>query len=789
MTTDRYVSRAVLLIGLLASGLVAQVDTCLGQDKTPAWVYSADLLRPFWKGTRVEGESVLFIRDIATGEARANVLFPIESLRSVKDSRGVTTYQEGRDYVWKPGSREVILPRGSRIPSSLPGDLRRPARSQKYELTHRDGNGEIFFGALLEYHDLQTCLTYEHKVDQWTGPVPTYRPDVLRRTTHRLLNRQPVSIVVLGDSISSGCNASGWAGGEPYQPAYPELVRRHLHERFMGPVRLTNLSISGRDTRWALSMVDDVIKAEPDLVILAFGMNDSAGRPAAEFKANTEEMIARIGKQRPETEFILVATMLGNRGWTRLRHELFAEYRDTLASLTSPSIALADLTSVWARFLELKQDWDQTGNGVNHPNDFGHRVYAQVITTLLLPDGQVTTAPESSRVFDSGTIRLKESRVAGAYTYAYGLAAADLDGDGRLDLTSADAEPNSNLYLFRNQGQGRFLHSAIQRFGLRDDDPVRLERHAIGDINGDGRPDVVIVDNHKWDIRWMENPGLERISGVWALHRVTSKGDVPGAYDVDLADIDADGDLDVAASSWRFGQRFDWFENLGQPGRGTAWKRHEVEGKAGETRTVALADFDGDGRPDLLGSSRTGNAVVWFRNPGGSSDLDWIKTQIDDATVAPAHGHPVDIDRDGDLDVIMAFGIAAGVASGAPESHQVAWYENVGMPGLGKSWKKHPISSRFPQGFEAVAGDLDGDGDLDAVATAWGPEGRISWFENLGDPTGQWRQHPIKDHWPNAVTVLIRDLDGDGRLDIAACAERGANEVRWWKNEGNVVYR
>ena len=59
--------------------------------------------------------------------------------------------------------------------------------------------------------------------------------------------------------------------------------------------------------------------------------------------------------------------------------------RDALAKLTGPGIALADLTAVWTGFLERKHDWDQTGNGVNHPNDFGHRVYAQVISTLVDP--------------------------------------------------------------------------------------------------------------------------------------------------------------------------------------------------------------------------------------------------------------------------------------------------------------------------------------------------------------------------------------------------------------------
>jgi hypothetical protein len=42
----------------------------------------------------------------------------------------------------------------------------------------------------------------------------------------------------------------------------------------------------------------------------------------------------------------------------------------------------------------------------------------------------------------------------------------------------------------------------------------------------------------------------------------------------------------------------------------------------------------------------------------------------------------------------------------------------------------------------------------------------------------------LKENWANANTVFIADLDGDGRLDIVAAAERGSNEVRWWRNEG-----
>lgn len=766
-------------VGLLLIGAAAA-----DEPSKPEWQFVPEVLRPFWQGTVMHGESVLFIKDPNTGTARASVLFPVDSVLSVQDSTGTFRYEEGRDYQWKADSRELILPFGSRIPSRTTQELRRPAKSQKYELTHRDGNGEIYFGSRLEYAEMQTCITYSHAPDLWKTPVPKFDAAALPRTLEKLLNKKPLSIAVVGDSISAGCNASGWADGVPYQPPYPELLRRTLEERFQGKVSITNPSAGGTDTSWVLSAIDKVVEPQSDLVIIAFGMNDSAGRPAAEYRANTEAIMTKIRERLPDTEFILVASMIGNPAWTRLQQPLFPQYRDALAELCRPGVALADLTSVWAAFHELKHDWDQSGNGVNHPNDFGHRVYAQVLSTLLIPDGEHGVVEPASKSVTAGPLRLTEQQLRGNYTYSYACVAADLDGDGDLDLTSADAESNSNLYLLQNDGKSQFRHSFIQKYSMDSDQPVRLERHAIGDVNGDGLPDLVIVDNLKWDIRWFENPGTAALNQPWKLKRMCAPGDVPGSYDVALADLDADGDLDVAASSWRFGNRFDWFENVGRPGKGDSWIRHEIDSMVGETRTIAVADFNRDGRPDLLGSSRTGHQTMWYSNSGSPATELWRKTVIDDKTMFPAHGHPVDMDNDGDSDVLMAFGIAAGVSSDSPESHQVAWYENVGNPGVGAEWKKHSIVTGFAQGFEAVAGDLDGDGDQDVVATGWGPAGHLDWFENTGDSTKGWRHHVIKQNWPNAVTVILADLDHDGRLDIVACAERGANELRWWKNEG-----
>lgn len=358
--------------------------TMAQQPAHTGWKYQPQLLRPFWQGDTVEGESVLFIRDDTTGEATATVLFPIKEVLTVCNSAGDKTYEAGRDFVWKPGSREIVLPAGSGIVAKTPQELRRPAKSQKHELTHRDGNGEIFFGAELEYHAMQTCITYQHAADEWKGPTPKFAADALPKTIARLRSEQPLSIVLLGDSISTGCNASGWAHGIPFQPAYPDLLREHLEATYSTKVSLTNLSVSGTSTPWGLTMLDKVVEHQPNLVILAFGMNDSAGRSADEYQANTQAIIDRLRETLPETEFILVASMLGNRDWIRLNHEAFPQYRDALSKLCQPGIALADLTSIWTEFLERKHDWDLTGNGVNHPNDFGHRVYAQVLSTLLV---------------------------------------------------------------------------------------------------------------------------------------------------------------------------------------------------------------------------------------------------------------------------------------------------------------------------------------------------------------------------------------------------------------------
>ena len=401
---------------------------------------------------------------------------------------------------------------------------------------------------------------------------------------------------------------------------------------------------------------------------------------------------------------------------------------------------------------------------------------------------RLDVAAALKHVFDAErpdtAIQFSEHLIANNYAYAYGIAAIDIDRDGDLDLTSADYTPHNRLYLFENDGQ--FTPDKFKKHIIQKNDPERLERHMIGDVDGDGDSDVVIVKNLRGDLLWFENSGKPTDGNLWKRHVITT--DLPGAYDVALADFDRDGDLDVAASSWLLGNQFAWFENDGSPKQGE-WQKHLIEKDVAETRTMRAADFDGDGDIDLLGTGRQSNEVIWYENRTTTGPITWKKHLIDSTSKCPAHGNPADMDGDGDLDVVMALGFffrpgsRDKAASERHEDNQIVWYENNGQPAKGP-WKKHVIGPNFDDAFEAVAGDLDGDGDIDVAATSWRNPGRLAWFENSGDPKAPWTRHTLKTNWRSANQVIIADLNGDGRPDIVACAEHGSYELRWWRNEG-----
>jgi acyl-CoA thioesterase-1 len=143
--------------------------------------------------------------------------------------------------------------------------------------------------------------------------------------------------------------------------------------------------------------LERLLGTKPDLVLIAYGMNDVGGRDPKAFRANIETMLRRLREANPATEVILVAPMTGNADWMATPPGMFPLYRDALASLEGPGVVLADLTTVWLRLMERKRHLDLTGNGVNHPDDYGHRVYAQAILALLVEPALIPRRASSDR--------------------------------------------------------------------------------------------------------------------------------------------------------------------------------------------------------------------------------------------------------------------------------------------------------------------------------------------------------------------------------------------------------
>jgi hypothetical protein len=126
-------------------------------------------------------------------------------------------------------------------------------------------------------------------------------------------------------------------------------------------------------------MVSQVAAARPDLVILAFSMNHD--EPAPAFGSVMRQLRNAIQTADPQADIVLVACMTAN---PRIRPmERYVGYRDALRNLELPNVVLADVTAPWLELLNRKPFSDLSGNNVNHPNDFVHRLYAQVICQLF----------------------------------------------------------------------------------------------------------------------------------------------------------------------------------------------------------------------------------------------------------------------------------------------------------------------------------------------------------------------------------------------------------------------
>ncbi len=379
---------ARLLTALFSIALISAFATAEEDTKHPdvgAMLDELHLLDPIWRGETVYRESLIFVRDGAGKAAVGKLLFPAERVLALRRADRSQEFEAGRDFTFEPGDRSLKLAPESRIPQLATETLFPPAGSPR-SIPHKTGDATrgVLFDNQHWFHDQQVEVTYTHKPVNWQGKIPTLAARELPRTLARLRTKQPLTIAVSGDSISEGYNASGFSGVAPWMPPYPELVAAQLRRSYGGEVKLVNRAVGGWNVLRGQGDLDALLAMQPDLIIIAYGMNDVGARNPASYRAAIAEMLERIHKQNAETEVILVATMLGNSQWVHTPREMFRPYRDVLASFIGPGVALADLTDLWEQLLTHKREIDVNGNGVNHPSDFGHRLYAQVILALLV---------------------------------------------------------------------------------------------------------------------------------------------------------------------------------------------------------------------------------------------------------------------------------------------------------------------------------------------------------------------------------------------------------------------
>lgn len=375
------IPRRMLMLALACLAMAADSDK---PRPVAEQLPDLQLLRGPWHLGTIHRESVFFIQE-GEGKPAAKLLFDAERVLAVHRADGKQAFQADKDYQLTADGSTLVLPPGSRVFFRKVEELY-PSKGSPNSIGRRAGHeGQaLLFGEGHFFHDQQVEVSYvPRKGAEWTGPKPALAAKGLPATLALLRASKPLTLAVSGDSISRGGNASGFTKAAPGMPPYPDLVATQLEKTYGSKVTLHNRSVGGLSVGGGLKDIDNLLKHQPDLVIIAYGMND-VGRDPEGFKATIAKMLARIKETQPAAEVILVASMIRNPDANPMAADMFLKYRDALLTLETAGVVVADLTAVWEQLLKRKRFVDLAGNGYNHPNDYGHRLYAQMILGLLI---------------------------------------------------------------------------------------------------------------------------------------------------------------------------------------------------------------------------------------------------------------------------------------------------------------------------------------------------------------------------------------------------------------------
>jgi hypothetical protein len=357
-----------------------------------------------------------------------------------------------------------------------------------------------------------------------------------------------------------------------------------------------------------------------------------------------------------------------------------------------------------------------------------------------------------------------------------------------------------------DMNEGRLLRAALKpEFG-----PLKVIARDLGhpahvedcDLDRDGIRDLVVADlgvfypsdNAQGRVIWLRGKADRSFEPPAIL--ATGLGRVS---DVRPADFDGDGDLDliVAVFGWHDQGEILLLVNRGGAEGHLAFDRKQVDPRHGAIH-VPAADLDGDGRMDFVAAiSQEYETVEAFLNDGAGG---FRRETIFDAGM-PSFGlsgiRLVDLDKDGDLDVLMTNGDVLDTGVMRAE-HGVHWLENAGSYPF-----KHRKLAALYGAAGAAAGDIDGDGDLDVVAGSFLPDRLFAEERKRIKPDGlillvqerpgEFRRVALAAEPCLYPSCDLGDADGDGDLDLLVgyCdvyppLPASRDWIALWKNEGGT---
>lgn len=339
-------------------------------------------------------------------------------------------------------------------------------------------------------------------------------------------------------------------------------------------------------------------------------------------------------------------------------------------------------------------------------------------------------------------------------------AFADIDGDGKPELISGRG--SSGFTVARNTsipGQVSFDPDVYISAGS-----ASVLGVATGDIDGDGKPDIVTYNQSASDISVALNASNGGNIAFMPVYN-TPAGSAPlGLMDVVIVDVDGDGKPDIVGANYSGGLAI--FKNLSTPGHVILGPRMDYPVK-GYATAVAEGDLDGDGRPDLIAAVNSEESVEVIQNISIAGSI----------ILAPAVSFPVgswpigievaDMDGDGKLDIVVP----------NINSNTVSVLRNMSTTGNFSFAVKTDFATGA--GPQAIAlGDLDGDGRPDIAEGNIYSDQTISILKNNSTKGSVSMLPKVPYAMPQLIQgMAINDIDGDGREDICVDVLGGTTSI------------